>query len=131
MKGFPESFLEELKSRCRIENIISRYISLEKKGRNFWGRCPFHLEKTPSFCVNEVDQFYHCFGCKAGGNVIKFIMEIESISFYDAVKMLADMCGLPLPVVDVDEAEVKRQKEEKERKKAELTALVEEKENGK
>ena len=94
---FDEAFLEELRQRNNIVSVIGKYIPLEKKGKNYWGRCPFHLEKTPSFCINEADQFYHCFGCKAGGTVIQFIMQMESVSFYDAVKILAESCGMELP----------------------------------
>lgn len=93
-------FLEELKSRINIVNVVSKYIPLEKKGNNYWGRCPFHLEKTPSFSVNERDQFYHCFGCKASGNVIKFIMEMESVSFIDAVRILAEGEGMQMPTIE-------------------------------
>ena len=75
-KGFSEEFLNELKSRTNIVTIVNRYVPLEKKGSNYWGRCPFHAEKTPSFSVNEVDQYYHCFGCKASGDVFKFIMDM-------------------------------------------------------
>lgn len=114
MKGFSEEFLNELKSRTNIVSVINRYVPLEKKGGNYWGRCPFHLEKTPSFSVNESDQFYHCFGCKAGGNVFKFIMEMESVSFFDAVKMLADEAGMQLPKLedDSDYEKNKRHREE-------------------
>lgn len=113
-KGFSEEFLNELKSRCNIVTVINRYVPLEKKGSNYWGRCPFHIEKTPSFCVNETDQFYHCFGCKASGNVFKFLMEMESVSFFDAVKLLADESGVQLPAIenDTDYEQKKRHREE-------------------
>ena len=114
-KGFSEEFLNELKSRTNIVTIVNRYVPLEKKGSNYWGRCPFHAEKTPSFSVNEVDQYYHCFGCKAGGNVFKFIMDMESVSFFDAVKMLASEAGMQLPTVteDLDDYDKKRKHREK------------------
>lgn len=112
---FDEAFLEELKQRNNIVSVIGKYIPLEKKGRNYWGRCPFHLEKTPSFCVNEVDQFYHCFGCKAGGTVIQFVMNMESVPFADAVRILAENCGMELPREnDRSAEEYAKMKQEKE-----------------
>lgn len=114
MAGIPEEFIEELKQRNNIVSIISKYLPLERKGRNFWGRCPFHLEKTPSFSVNEVDQFFHCFGCKAGGDVIKFVSEIESVSYVDAIKMLADWSGLEVPVDEASREQAIKLKKEKE-----------------
>lgn len=112
-RGISEEFLEELKQRNNIVTVVSKYVPLERKGRNWWGRCPFHLEKTPSFSVNEVDQYYHCFGCKASGNVVKFVMEIESLTFIEAVKMLAENSGLTLPTNDEYDEDYKKQKEEK------------------
>lgn len=113
MKGFNEEFLNELKARTNIVTVINRYVPLEKKGGNYWGRCPFHLEKTPSFSVNEADQFYHCFGCKASGNVFKFIMEMESMSFFDSVKLLADEAGLVLPEIN-DNGDYEKNKRHRE-----------------
>lgn len=90
-------FIEELKSRTDIVQVIARYVPLERKGSAYWARCPFHGEKTPSFAVNEVDGYYHCFGCKAGGDVIKFIMEIESVPYMEAVNILAEKAGMTVP----------------------------------
>lgn len=98
--GFTPEFLEELKYKCDIVEVISQYVPLQKKGGRYFGRCPFHNEKTPSFCVNN--GWYHCFGCGASGDVVKFVMEMESVSFYDAVKILADKVGLQLPEVKLD-----------------------------
>jgi len=84
-----EGEIEELKSRCDIKEIISGYINLKKAGRNFTGLCPFHKEKTPSFSVDPVKQFYHCFGCGQGGDVISFIEKIENIDFIEAAELLA------------------------------------------
>lgn len=98
--GFTPEFLEELKYKCDIVEVISQYVPLQKKGRRYFGCCPFHNEKTPSFCVNN--GWYHCFGCGASGDVVKFVMEMESVSFYDAVKILADKVGLQLPEVKLD-----------------------------
>lgn len=117
------SFIEELKAKNDIVSVVSRYVPLERRGRSFWGRCPFHSEKTPSFTVNEYDQFYHCFGCGVGGDVIKFIQEIESVDFMGAVNILADLAKMQVPSFSSgtsDEDDIKKRKEEKER----LTALM-------
>ena len=98
--GFTPEFLEELKYKCDIVEVISQYVPLQKKGGRYFGCCPFHNEKTPSFCVNN--GWYHCFGCGASGDVVKFVMEMESVSFYDAVKLLADKVGMQLPEVKLD-----------------------------
>ena len=90
-------FIEELKAKNDIVQVISSYIPLERKGRTYWARCPFHGEKTPSFAVNEIDQFYHCFGCKAGGDVIKFVMEMESVDYMGAVSILAEKANMQVP----------------------------------
>lgn len=98
--GFTPEFLEELKYKCDLVEVISQYVPLQKKGGRYFGCCPFHNEKTPSFCVNN--GWYHCFGCGATGDVVKFVMEMESVSFYDAVKLLADKVGMQLPEVKLD-----------------------------
>ena len=105
-----DKWLEELKSRTDIVSVISQYIKLERKGRNYWGCCPFHSEKTPSFCINDTEQFYHCFGCKESGDVIKFIEKIESCDFYDAVKVLADKCGMQMPTISSNDDLAKKKK---------------------
>ena len=95
---FPESFLRELAERNDIESVVSDYVALTKRsGQNVFGLCPFHSEKTPSFAVNPSKQFYHCFGCGKGGDVINFIMEIENMSFPEAVEFLAKRVNMPLP----------------------------------
>lgn len=98
--GFTPEFMEELKYKCDIVEVISSYVPLQKKGGRYFGCCPFHNEKTPSFCVNN--GWYHCFGCGASGDVVKFVMEMESVTFYDAVKILADKVGMQLPEVKLD-----------------------------
>jgi len=115
IKGFNSDFIEELKTRCDIVSVISKYIPLEKKGKNHWGRCPFHHEKTPSFCVNSSNQFYHCFGCSASGDVIKFVQEHESLDFLGAVKILCDNCGLVMPQINNDSEKIAEEKKLKER----------------
>ena len=117
--GFSDKWLEELKSRTNIVDVIGSYATLTKKGKNYWACCPFHTEKTPSFAINEFEQFYHCFGCHAGGDVIRFVMEIESVSFYEAVKMLAERAGIPLPEIKEDENIIAHKK-----KVAKMTELM-------
>ena len=96
--AFPESFLQELADRNDIVDVVSGYVRLTKKsGANLFGLCPFHSEKTPSFSVAPDKQIYHCFGCGKGGSVINFIMEIENLSFPDAVEFLARRAGMEVP----------------------------------
>ncbi len=96
--AFPESFLQELAERNDIVDVVSGYVRLTKKsGSNLFGLCPFHSEKTPSFSVSPDKQIYHCFGCGKGGSVISFIMEIENLSFPEAVAFLANRAGMQLP----------------------------------
>ena len=94
---FPSHWLDELRSRSDIVQVVSGYVGLKKSGRKYWGLCPFHGEKTASFSVDAEQQLYYCFGCKAGGNVVNFIMEIERCSFHEAVELLADRAHIPLP----------------------------------
>ena len=96
----PDSFLDELNSRLDIADVVSAYVPLTKRGANLWGLCPFHHEKTPSFYVNESRQIFHCFGCGKGGGAIRFVMEIENLSFPDAVRKLAEQAGLEVPEED-------------------------------
>lgn len=110
-QGFTPEFLDELKYKCDIVEIISQYVPLQKKGSRYFGSCPFHHEKTGSFCVTQDSGFYHCFGCGASGDVIKFIMEMESMSFFDSVKYLAEKAGMQLPEMKLDP----KFKEKKER----------------
>ena len=93
----PESFLDALTERCDIADVVSQYVQLTKKGGNLFGLCPFHNEKTPSFSVSPDKQIYHCFDCGKGGGVVNFIMEIENLSFPEAVKLLADRAGMTVP----------------------------------
>jgi len=93
-------WLDELISKLNIVDVISKYVPLKRKGRTYWGCCPFHHEKEPSFAVNEEKQFFHCFGCKESGNVIGFIQKIESIDFWDAVKICAKEANFVIPEND-------------------------------
>ena len=108
---FPQSFLDELIARNDIVDVVGSYVSLTPKGGSFWGCCPFHNEKTPSFHVLPDRQFYHCFGCKKGGGVINFIMDIENLSYPDAVRFLAKRAGMEVPEEEGDrEAGRRRQR---------------------
>ena len=96
--AFPENFIQELIDRNDIVDVIGSYVNLSKRsGANLFGLCPFHNERTPSFAVNPSGQFYHCFGCGKGGGVINFIMEIENLSYPDAVRHLAARVGMEVP----------------------------------
>ena len=107
--AFSESFLTELTERNDIVDVVSGYVRLGKKsGSNMFGLCPFHSEKTPSFSVSPDKQIYHCFGCGKGGGVINFIMEIENLSFPEAVEFLAKRAGMPIPEEENDRESRKR-----------------------
>lgn len=96
-RGFPVDWLLELKRKNDLVSIASNYLQLEQKGRSFWACCPFHNEKTPSFSINNEEGFYHCFGCKESGDVIKFVEKMENVDFMDAIKILADRVGMEIP----------------------------------
>ena len=90
-------WLDKLKSKVDIAEIISPYVSLQSKGGKKWACCPFHHEKTPSFCLYENTQTYHCFGCGVGGDAISFVQEIEHTDFMGALKIIADKYHMPVP----------------------------------
>lgn len=113
-KGYNADWLYQLKQKNDIVDIISRYVHLERKGKSYWGCCPFHNEKTPSFSVNPEDGFFHCFGCKESGDVISFVQKMESCDFMDAVKILAENAHMEIPEFTGDPNQAKR-KQEKER----------------
>ena len=104
---YPEELVEEIRERNDIVEVIGTYVKLQKKGSSYFGLCPFHNEKSPSFSVSPGKQMYYCFGCGEGGNVISFVMKYENYSFIEAVQMLASRAGIELP-------QVTRSKEEKE-----------------
>ncbi len=112
---YPDELIEEIRTRNDIVDVISGYVRLQKKGSSYFGLCPFHNEKSPSFSVSRQKQMYYCFGCGAGGNVFTFLMEYENFSFMEAVKFLADRAGIRLP-------EMEYSKEAKE--KADLKASI-------
>ena len=95
--SIPENIIDEVRERTDIVEVISQVVSLKKVGKNFKGLCPFHSEKTPSFTVSPEKRIYHCFGCGAGGNVFKFVMEVQNISFVDAVRQFAENTGVSIP----------------------------------
>ncbi|MBW1615319.1 MAG: DNA primase [Deltaproteobacteria bacterium] len=105
---FPEEKISEIKNSVDIVDLISEYVNLKKAGRNFLGLCPFHSEKTPSFTVNPEKQIFHCFGCNEGGNAFSFLMKHNSLSFPQAVKMLADKTGIPLPLSGMTDFQKKK-----------------------
>jgi DNA primase len=91
------SVADRVKQQADIVRVIGEYVRLKKTGQNFVGLCPFHNEKTPSFNVHPARQIYHCFGCGVGGDVFKFVMEMEKVEFLDAVRLVAEKCGIPVP----------------------------------
>lgn len=107
-------FVTTLKEKINIIDVAASYVSLEKRGANYWACCPFHHEKTPSFSVNEPDQFYHCFGCGESGDVIKFVKEMENVDFMDAVKLLAERAKMPLPQTNYDSQKTVEQKRKRD-----------------
>ena len=96
--SIPENIIDEVRDRTDIVEVVSKFVSIKKVGKNFKGLCPFHSEKTPSFTVSSEKRIYHCFGCGAGGNVFKFVMEVQNISFVDAVQQFAESAGVPIPI---------------------------------
>ncbi|BBB92805.1 MAG TPA: DNA primase [Methylomusa anaerophila] len=106
-----EDFIEQLRETSDIVGIISDYVPLKKRGKNYWGCCPFHHEKTPSFSVTPDKGFFYCFGCQTGGNVYNFLMKIENIGFLDAVKLLANKMNVSLPAKEKSEREKIRDQE--------------------
>lgn len=108
----PESKIEEIRAAADIVDIISEYVPLRKRGKNYIGLCPFHTEKTPSFTVSDDKQIFHCFGCHAGGNVFKFIMDYKKISFIESVQELAEQLGITLEFDEGVSAEKQSEQEE-------------------
>ena len=106
---YSEEVIEDVRSRNDIVDIIGGYVSLKKRGNSYMACCPFHHEKTPSFHVSREKQMYHCFGCGVGGNVYTFVMEYENYSFPEAIKLLADRCGVELPEYQMSDEQKKRE----------------------
>ena len=112
---YPDELIEEVRMKNDIVDVISGYVKIQKKGSSYFGLCPFHNEKSPSFSVSPQKQMYYCFGCGAGGNVFTFIMEYENYTFQEAIKFLAQKAGVSLP-----EAEYTEEVKKKEGKRAKL-----------
>ena len=110
-RGFSPDWLDELKRKNDIVSIVSKYVPLQQRGSKYWGCCPFHHEKTPSFCVDQYEGLYHCFGCKEGGDVITFVEKIESCDFQDAIQRLAENAKMEVPQISGDEGIIKRKKQ--------------------
>ena len=108
--AFPQHFLDELIARSDIVDVVSSYVTLQRKGSNLFGLCPFHNEKTGSFSVSPDKQIYHCFGCKKGGGVINFIMEEENLTVPEAVRFLAKRAGMEV-LEDESDRELHRRRQ--------------------
>src|SRR5215213_2442664 len=111
---FPQTFIDDLRRQADIVRVIQDYVTLKKKGANWMACCPFHQEKTPSFSVNPSKDIYYCFGCSKGGSVFNFVMEIERVSFPEAVRIVAEKAGVPMPVMVEDNKFEARKKESDE-----------------
>ena len=109
------SFAERVKQQADIVRVIGEYVRLKKTGQNFTGLCPFHQEKSPSFAVHPVRQIYHCFGCGVGGDVFKFVMELEKSTFPEAVRTVAEKCGIPIPKPRERSPEERRENQQRAR----------------
>ncbi|PYS71094.1 MAG: DNA primase [Acidobacteria bacterium] len=107
---YPQTFVDDLRRQADIVRVVQDYVQLKKKGANWMACCPFHKEKTPSFSVSPTKEIFYCFGCHKGGSVLNFVMEIERVAFPEAIKIVADKVGMPLPkMVDDGRFEVRRQ----------------------
>ena len=109
-----DRFMQELKAKNDIVDVIGSYVALDRKGGNHWACCPFHHERTPSFAVNQSEQFYHCFGCGESGDVVKFVKEIESTDFMGAVRILAARAKMEVPESNLDTEESIRKKKKRD-----------------
>ena len=99
-KRISDEVIENVRKANNIVDVIGNYVQLKQQGRNYFGLCPFHGENTPSFSVAPDKQIFYCFGCKKGGNVVTFLMEIEGYSFYESLNFLAEKSGLDLPELE-------------------------------
>src|SRR2546430_7868284 len=107
---YPQTFIDDLRRQADIVRIVQDYVSLKKKGANWMACCPFHKEKTASFSVSPTKDIFYCFGCQKGGSVFNFVMEMERVAFPDAIKIVAEKSGVPLPkLVDDSRFETRRQ----------------------
>lgn len=111
---FPTAWMDDFYSRVDIVQVVSAYVPLKKNGSRYWGLCPFHHEKTPSFSVNGEQNLYYCFGCKAGGNVVQFVEEMEHLTYREAVEYLAKQIHMPIPETQED-PDYERRRSQRER----------------
>lgn len=107
---YPDEIIEEVRTGNDVVDVISEYVTLKKSGKNYFGCCPFHNEKTPSFSVSQEKQIFHCFGCGEGGNVVTFLMKVENIGFVDAIQILAKRARIELPEQDISDDLKKKNK---------------------
>ena len=108
----PEEKIDEIRNSVSIVDFISGFVQLKKRGKNYIGLCPFHQEKTASFTVSEDKQIYHCFGCHAGGNIFKFLMDFKNISFVESVQEVAEFGGIQLSYQGKEDSEKQSLQEE-------------------
>ena len=113
-KGFDPRFMQELKQKNELIEVVGSYVSLDKKGNTHWACCPFHHERTPSFAVNQAEQFYHCFGCGVSGDVVKFVQEMESTDFMGAVRILAARAKMTVPESNFDTEKAAQMKQKRD-----------------
>lgn len=125
MRGrIPDEIIEQVRTQVDILEIIQKHVKLKRSGKNYFGLCPFHAEKSPSFSVSPDKQIYHCFGCKAGGDAIQFIMEIEKMSFYEAIIYLTEQLGIQLPEYTRDIQDEEDETKQQMRQALELAAKM-------
>lgn len=121
---YDQYFIDDLKNRADLVRIVEMHVPLKKKGANWWGNCPFHGEKTPSFSVNPAKGFFKCFGCGKAGTAYNFVMELEGLNFPEAVKRIAEISGVPLPE-PIDDKNYERNKQRKKEQKAVADQVIE------
>ena len=107
------SFADRVKQQADIVRVVGEYVRLKKSGQNFTGLCPFHAEKSPSFAVHPTKQIYHCFGCQVGGDVFKFVMEMEKVAFPEAIRIVAEKCGIAVPSARERSPEERRENQQR------------------
>ena len=109
-----DEFVESVQAQSDLVSVVSGYVPLKRRGNRYWGCCPFHQEDTPSFSVKPDEGFFYCFGCKAGGNVFKFISMIEGVNYYEAIKLQAERLNIPVPEREKTPEEIAREAKRKD-----------------
>ena len=117
-------FVEKVRKQSDIVSVVSRYVAVNQKGNNYWGCCPFHNEKTASFSVNPEKGFFYCFGCHAGGNVFKFLSLIENISYFEAIKLQAEILNIPFPTSTKNKSPAQIKKENQEKNLIQINSIA-------